>query len=125
MLLNPFDDRGSDIRAKTVAIYAILITANIVAWIWAWTAFADRPVLLGTALLAYAFGLRHAFDADHIAAIDNVVRKLMQEDKAPYSVGLLLFARPFHHRRPGVASSLPRRRRPCRTGSTHSMASAA
>ena len=33
------------------------------------------------------FGLRHAFDADHIAAIDNVVRKLMQEGKAPYSVG--------------------------------------
>ena len=33
------------------------------------------------------FGLRHAFDADHIAAIDNVVRKLMQDGKSPYSVG--------------------------------------
>jgi high-affinity nickel-transport protein len=42
---------------------------------------------MGTALLAYVFGLRHAFDADHIAAIDNVVRKLMQEGKKPYSVG--------------------------------------
>src|SRR5271170_5390180 len=50
-------------------------------------AFADRPVLLGTAFLAYMFGLRHAFDADHIAAIDNVVRKLMQDGKSPYSVG--------------------------------------
>jgi nickel/cobalt transporter (NiCoT) family protein len=38
-------------------------------------------------LLAYVFGLRHAFDADHIAAIDNVVRKLMQEGKRPHSAG--------------------------------------
>ena len=45
------------------------------------------PVLLGTALLAYTFGLRHAVDADHIAAIDNVTRKLMQEGKRPVAVG--------------------------------------
>jgi high-affinity nickel-transport protein len=38
-------------------------------------------------MLAYAFGLRHAFDADHIAAIDNVTRKLMQEGKRPVAVG--------------------------------------
>ena len=44
--------------------------------------------LLGTAFLAYVLGLRHAVDADHIAAIDNVVRKLMQEGKQPVSVGL-------------------------------------
>jgi HoxN/HupN/NixA family high-affinity nickel-transporter len=44
-------------------------------------------VLLGTALLAYGFGLRHAVDADHIAAIDNVTRKLMQEQKRPVAVG--------------------------------------
>jgi high-affinity nickel-transport protein len=43
--------------------------------------------LLGTALLAYTFGLRHAVDADHISAIDNVTRKLMQEGKRPVSVG--------------------------------------
>jgi len=67
--------------------YAVLIAANIAAWLWAWIAFADRPAVLGTALLAYMFGLRHAFDADHIAAIDNVVRKLMQEGKKPFSVG--------------------------------------
>ena len=45
------------------------------------------PVLLGTALLAYSFGLRHAVDADHIAAIDNVTRKLMQEGQRPIGVG--------------------------------------
>src|SRR5208282_5138020 len=44
--------------------------------------------LLGTAFLAYVLGLRHAVDADHIAAIDNVVRKLMQDGKRPYAVGL-------------------------------------
>ena len=43
---------------------------------------------IGTAVLAYVLGLRHAVDADHIAAIDNVVRKLMQEGKRPVSVGL-------------------------------------
>jgi len=56
----------------------LLIAANVAAWGWAWQAHAGRPALLGTALLAWVFGLRHAVDADHIAAIDNVVRKLMQ-----------------------------------------------
>src|SRR5262249_30314561 len=40
-----------------------------------------------TAFLAYAFGLRHAFDADHISAIDNVTRKLIQDGKRPLAVG--------------------------------------
>jgi high-affinity nickel-transport protein len=86
-MLNPFDDQASRTKAKAATLYAILIPANIAAWIWAWVAFSDRPVLLGTAFLAYSFGLRHAFDADHIAGIDNVVRKLMQEGKTPYSAG--------------------------------------
>ena len=47
------------------------------------------PVLLGTAFLAYSFGLRHAVDADHIAAIDNVTRKLLQEGKRPVSTGFM------------------------------------
>jgi len=65
-----------------------LIPVNVVAWLWAIVAFQDFPVLLGTAFLAYSFGLRHAFDADHIAAIDNVTRKLMQEGQRPIAVGL-------------------------------------
>lgn len=65
-----------------------LIVANVAAWAWAWHMFADRPALLGTALLAWVFGLRHAVDADHIAAIDNVVRKLMQDGKRPIDAGL-------------------------------------
>ena len=46
------------------------------------------PILLPTALLAYTFGLRHAVDADHIAAIDNTTRKLMQDGQRPVGVGL-------------------------------------
>jgi high-affinity nickel-transport protein len=68
-------------------MYGILAVANIGAWIWALIAFRDYPVLLGTAFLAYTFGLRHAVDADHIAAIDNVTRKLMQQGKRPVAVG--------------------------------------
>jgi high-affinity nickel-transport protein len=49
--------------------------------------FARHPLLLGTAALAYAFGLRHAIDADHICAIDNVTRKLVQDGKRPVGVG--------------------------------------
>jgi nickel/cobalt transporter (NiCoT) family protein len=66
----------------------LLIAANALAWVWAFAQFAGRPALLGTALLAYIFGLRHAVDADHIAAIDNVVRKLMQDGGRPRLVGL-------------------------------------
>ena len=68
-------------------LLALLTAANIAAWVWAWQAFADRPALLGTALLAWVFGLRHAVDADHIAAIDNVVRKLMQAGERPVAAG--------------------------------------
>ncbi len=42
---------------------------------------------IGVAGLAYSLGLRHAFDADHIAAIDNTTRKLMSEGKRPLSIG--------------------------------------
>jgi len=72
-----------------LAIYAILLAFNVVAWLWAVVAFRHFPVLLGTAFLAYSFGLRHAVDADHIAAIDNVTRKLMQEGKRPVAVGFM------------------------------------
>jgi len=65
-----------------------LALANLFAWGLAWFAFADRPVLLGVALLAWIFGLRHAIDADHIAAIDNVVRKLLGSGQRPLTVGL-------------------------------------
>jgi nickel/cobalt transporter (NiCoT) family protein len=87
-LASLFNDRNAEIRGKLATIYGALIAANVLAWVWALVAFRDYPTLVGTAFLAYAFGLRHAVDADHIAAIDNVTRKLMQEGKRPLSVGL-------------------------------------
>jgi high-affinity nickel-transport protein len=82
-----FSDGGADVIGKIVGIYGVLAVANVAAWAWALIAFRDYPVLLGTAFLAYGFGLRHAVDADHIAAIDNVTRKLMQEGKRPVATG--------------------------------------
>jgi high-affinity nickel-transport protein len=78
--------KGS-LSRRILAMSSVLVVANIAAWIWAILAFRHHPVLLGTALLAYGFGLRHAVDADHIAAIDNVTRKLMQAGKRPVCVG--------------------------------------
>jgi high-affinity nickel-transport protein len=82
-----FDDKPNALNAKTAILSITLIAANVLAWLWAFVQFHDQPVLLGTASLAYTFGLRHAVDPDHIAAIDNVTRKLMQEGKRPISVG--------------------------------------
>ena len=82
-----FNDQDADLAGKIAGMYAVLVIANVLAWMWALVAFHDYPVLLGTAFLAYTFGLRHAVDADHIAAIDNVTRKLMQEGKRPVGVG--------------------------------------
>ena len=82
-----FSDDGTNLRAKVIGIYLLLIGANVAAWLWALIAFHNYPILFGTATLAYTFGLRHAFDADHIAAIDNVTRKLMQEGTRPVAVG--------------------------------------
>jgi len=81
------NEGGADLRRRLIAIYAALIGGNILVWLWAFVALGDQPVLLGTALLAYTFGLRHAVDADHIAAIDNVTRKLMQQGQRPVGVG--------------------------------------
>src|SRR5580658_8303710 len=83
-----FNDQDAELAGKIAGIYGVLLAANVLAWTWALIAFRDYPVLIGTAFLAYTFGLRHAVDADHIAAIDNVTRKLMQEGKRPLAVGL-------------------------------------
>jgi len=77
----------STVKNRVLSMYALLVLANVGAWVWALIAFRHYPVLLGTAFLAYTFGLRHAVDADHIAAIDNVTRKLMQQGQKPVGVG--------------------------------------
>ena len=69
-------------------MYGFLLAFNLAAWALTLVASARYPILLPAAFLAYSFGLRHAVDADHIAAIDNTTRKLMQDGQRPVAVGL-------------------------------------
>lgn len=88
-ILAIFRDGSSNLRTKISGIYALLLAFNIVAWALAVIASVQLhdPKFLGIGLVAYGLGLRHAVDADHIAAIDNVTRKLMQDGKRPVAVG--------------------------------------
>lgn len=79
--------KAGDVRRKIIGMYSLLASINILVWLAAIAAFREYPLLIGTSVIAYSFGLRHAVDADHIAAIDNVTRKLMQEGKRPAGVG--------------------------------------
>lgn len=87
VMRNIFDDGEAGLRAKVAGTYSILLALNFVTWGWTLIEFHGSPVLLGTAFLAFSFGLRHAVDADHIAAIDNVTRKLMQQGRRPVALG--------------------------------------
>jgi high-affinity nickel-transport protein len=82
-----YKQSSPEVRRRVIGIYVFLIAYNVVAWLLALLVFGTDAKLLGTAFLAYTFGLRHAFDADHISAIDNVTRKLMQEKQRPVGVG--------------------------------------
>src|SRR5215831_4741007 len=75
------------LRPKIIGAYILLIAITLLLWGAALATSTLYPALLAFALAAYLLGLRHAVDADHIAAIDNVTRKLMQEDKRPVGVG--------------------------------------
>ncbi len=75
-------------KRKIAALYLGLFAANLSAIAWALHLADGRPLLVGAAVLAFGLGLRHALDADHIAAIDNVTRRLMQAGQRPVGVGL-------------------------------------
>ena len=81
-------DETPGLRKKVIGIYSLLIGVNVILWALTLLAAIRYPIILAVALPAYGFGLRHAVDADHISAIDNVTRKLMQEEKKPVGVGL-------------------------------------
>src|SRR5258707_2101446 len=85
-MINRLD--SGNFRHRVIGLSGTLTLVNVAAWVWAYLAFRDQPILLGTAFLAYTFGLRHALDADHIAAIDNVTRKLVLAGDRPAMVGL-------------------------------------
>ncbi|MEJ8800250.1 HoxN/HupN/NixA family nickel/cobalt transporter [Trinickia caryophylli] len=86
--LPPADDARSQ-RGRFLALYLPLIAFNVAAWAWAFIAFSGQTLLMGTCLVAYSLGLRHAVDADHIAAIDNATRKMMQAGQRPIAAGLM------------------------------------
>lgn len=72
-------------RASLLLLALLLL--NLAAWGWALLTFGSNSSLLAASLLAWCYGLRHAVDADHIAAIDNVTRKMMQQGQKPCGVG--------------------------------------
>jgi high-affinity nickel-transport protein len=78
---------SSALRDRIFRVYGFLLVFNVGAWAVALVASVQYPILLPTAFLAYTFGLRHAVDADHIAAIDNTTRKLMRDGQRPVGVG--------------------------------------
>jgi high-affinity nickel-transport protein len=82
-----WQEADPSLRRRLIAIYAFLIGLNIVTWTALLVAAVRYPILLGLAPLAYGLGLRHAVDPDHIAAIDNTTRKLMQDGQRPVGVG--------------------------------------
>jgi len=74
--------------ARRLALVALLLLGiNLIIWAAALLSFHHYPLLLGFGAEAFSLGLAHALDADHISAIDNVTRKLMQEGKQPMLVG--------------------------------------
>ena len=73
---------------RLVPVFAVVATLNLGAWVWAAFGLGAAPAAFGAAVLAYTLGLKHAVDADHIAAIDNTTRKLMNEGRRSLASGL-------------------------------------
>src|SRR5438270_2400195 len=74
-------------RRRLGGLYGVVALLHVLGWGLLIAYGIGHPALLGLGGLAYTFGLRHAFDADHISAIDNTTRKLLQEGKKPVAVG--------------------------------------
>src|SRR5207245_6723988 len=78
----------SSISWRLTGLFGSVALLHLLGWGIMLLLVAPRyPVMLGLGGLAYTFGLRHAFDADHISAIDNTTRKFLQEGKRPLGVG--------------------------------------
>lgn len=75
-------------KQKGAAVIGSAVLFNLLVIGTALVTFQHSPAALSVALLAYLFGLRHAVDADHIAAIDNATRKLSNEGKSPFTAGM-------------------------------------
>src|SRR5215469_10997523 len=78
-------DRGE--RRRLGGFFGAVVALHVLGFGCLLTYGIGNPSFLALGALAYSFGLRHAFDADHIAAIDNTTRKLLQQSKRPMGVG--------------------------------------
>src|SRR5256885_5436297 len=85
MLLSQSFDRGE--RRRLAGFFGSVGLLHIAGWGLLLVYAASHPAFLALGGLAYTFGLRHAFDADHISAIDNTTRKMLQSGKKPVGVG--------------------------------------
>jgi nickel/cobalt transporter (NiCoT) family protein len=84
-LLRDSFDQGE--RRRLAGFFGGVGLLHVAGWGLLLAVAAGRPTILALGGLAYTFGLRHAFDADHIAAIDNTTRKLLQDGRKPVGVG--------------------------------------
>lgn len=74
-------------RFPGVGYFAVIVVLHLSGFAGLLYAAIGNPAFWGLGLLAYTYGLRHAFDADHIAAIDNTIRKLSEQKRSPLGVG--------------------------------------
>jgi len=72
---------------RLAALYGFIGALHVLGWGLYLHYAAHYPQLVGLGFVAYMFGLRHAFDADHIAAVDDTVRFMVQKGKKPLGVG--------------------------------------
>lgn len=74
-------------RVRLAVLYAVVVLLHVAGWGLYLHHVEAHPALLGLGLAAYLFGLRHAFDPDHIAAVDDSVRYLMHRGGQPLATG--------------------------------------
>lgn len=75
------------LRKRIVLLFAFLLALHLFVFLVTIITLSSHKALLGLIIIAYSLGLRHAVDADHIAAIDNTTRKLMHDGRKPVTVG--------------------------------------
>jgi nickel/cobalt transporter (NiCoT) family protein len=80
-VLGPRERRGAAL------LYVAIVAVTVAAFALTWLVGERYGLFVGLGILAYTLGLRHGVDADHICAIDNTTRKLLQQGKRPYTVG--------------------------------------
>ncbi len=83
---NPFTLDAWEKRGATL-LYGVIIAATVFGFVVTLLIGRTWGIFIGLSVLAYTLGLRHGVDADHICAIDNTTRKLLQDGQKPYTVG--------------------------------------